>query len=69
MSTRAAVGNLPRNDFNLVLFATVYSDADDAVHDLDGRDLLGGRIRVEVAKDPRDGRRERDRRRGGRDFG
>lgn len=49
--------------------STVFSDAEDAVHDLDGRDMLGGRIRVEVAKDPRDSRRERDRRRGGRDVG
>ena len=30
-------------------------DADDACHDLDGKDLQGGRVRVELAKDPRRG--------------
>ena len=39
----------------------IFSDADDAVHDLDGKDMQGGRVRVELARDPRD-------RRGGR-FG
>lgn len=40
----------------------IFSDADDAVHDLDGKDMQGGRVRVELARDPRD-------RRGGRDGG
>ena len=42
-------------------------DADDAVQDMDGKDLQGGRVRVELARDPRD-RRDRDRDRG-RSFG
>ena len=42
------------------------SDADDAIHDLDGKDMMGGRVRVELAKDPRDrNRRDGDRRDGG----
>ena len=32
-----------------------HRDADDAVHDLDGKDFEGGRVRVELAKDPRRG--------------
>ncbi len=40
-----------------------FSDADDAVHDLDGKDMQGGRVRVELARDPR------DRRGGGGRFG
>nr|ACO10556.1 Serine-arginine protein 55 [Caligus rogercresseyi] len=46
-------------------------DADDVVNDMDGKDFQGGRIRVEMARDPRD-RRDRDRgsdRRGGFDRG
>ena len=43
----------------------IFSDADDAVHDLDGKDMQGGRVRVELARDPRDSRRER----GGGGFG
>ena len=42
-------------------------DADDAVQDMDGKDMQGGRVRVELARDPRD-RRDRDRDRG-RSFG
>jgi arginine/serine-rich splicing factor 4/5/6 len=42
-----------------------HRDADDAIHDLDGKDMMGGRIRVELAKDPRD-RNRRDRDGGGR---
>ena len=34
----------------------IFSDADDAVHDLDGKDMQGGRVRVELARDPRDRR-------------
>jgi hypothetical protein len=46
------------------------SDADDAIHDLDGKDMMGGRVRVELAKDPRDrNRRDGDRRDGGRRDG
>ena len=41
-------------------------DADDAVKDLDGKDLQGGRVRVELARPPG---RDRDRDRGGRGFG
>jgi len=37
-----------------------YRDADDCVHDLNGKDLLGERVRVQLAHD----RRERERRRG-----
>lgn len=47
-----------RNGIN---YFYIFSDADDAVHDLDGKDMQGGRVRVELARDPRD-------RRGGR-FG
>merc|ERR1712088_73176 len=31
-------------------------DADDATHDLDGKDMQGGRVRVELAREPRDRR-------------
>ena len=41
---------------NLILFFTIFSDADDATHDLDGKDMQGGRVRVELARDPRDRR-------------
>merc|ERR1711879_196496 len=45
-----------------VTLATRLRDADDAVQDLDGKDLQGGRVRVELARPPgRD--RDRDRRR------
>ena len=44
-------------------FINLFRDADDAVHDMDGRDMQGGRVRVELARDPR------DRRGGGRDGG
>lgn len=33
-------------------------DADDACSDLDGKDFQGGRVRVEMARDPRDKRRD-----------
>ncbi len=33
-----------------------YRDADDAVQDLDGKDMNGARVRVEFARDPRDRR-------------
>ena len=36
------------------LFFYIFSDADDAVHDMDGKDMQGGRVRVELARDPRD---------------
>merc|ERR1712012_812463 len=49
-----------KNGYGFVEFDD-YRDADDAVHDLDGKDMQGGRVRVELARDPRD-------RRGGR-FG
>ena len=46
-----------------------HRDADDAVQDKDGKDMDGGRVRVELARDPRD-RRDRDRSRDrGRGFG
>ena len=35
-------------------FFYIFSDADDAVHDMDGKDMQGGRVRVELARDPRD---------------
>ena len=43
-----------------------YRDADDAIHDLNGKELLGTRITVEHARGPRregGGRRDGDRRR------
>jgi len=42
-----------------------HRDADDAVYDMDGRDLLGERITVEIARGTRR-ERSRDRRRGSR---
>ena len=52
----------------LMLFCH-HRDADDAVQDKDGKDMDGGRVRVELARDPRD-RRDRDRSRDrGRGFG
>ena len=50
---------------DLFLFVD-HSDADDAIHDLDGKDLMGGRVKLEFAKDPRD---RRDRGGDRRDFG
>jgi len=44
-------------------------DAQDAVRDLDGKTWMGARVRVEHAKDSRDGRRGRDDRDGGRRRG
>ncbi|XP_040570202.1 serine-arginine protein 55 [Lepeophtheirus salmonis] len=38
-------------------------DADDVVNDMDGKEFQGGRVRVEMARDPRE-RRGRDRDRG-----
>jgi len=49
-----------KNGYGFVEFED-HRDADDAVHDLDGKDLLGGRVRVELAKDPRGGDRDRNR--------
>ena len=40
-----------------------YRDADDAVYELNGRDLLGSRVVVEHARGPRRDRSGRDRRR------
>ena len=40
-----------------------YRDADDAVHDLSGRDFLGSKVVVEHARGPRRDRSGRDRRR------
>merc|ERR1712240_852317 len=51
-----------KNGYGFVEFDD-YKDADDAVQDMDGKDLQGGRVRVELARDPRD-RRDRDRDRG-----
>ena len=56
------------NPVKLMLFCH-HRDADDAVQDKDGKDMDGGRVRVELARDPRD-RRDRDRSRDrGRGFG
>ena len=61
-----------KNGYGFVEFAD-YKDADDAVADLDGKDMDGGRVRVELAReDPkaRGGRRgSRDRPSFGRDGG
>ena len=46
-----------------ILIFKFFSDADDAVHDMDGKDMQGGRVRVELARDPRD--RRNDNRGGG----
>jgi len=48
-----------KNGFGFVEFEDD-RDADDACHDLDGKDLMGGRVRVELA---------RERGRGGDRFG
>merc|ERR1712045_1009513 len=56
-----------KNGYGFVEFDD-YRDAEDAVSDLDGKDLSGGRVRVELARDPGD-RRDRDRDRGGSRFG
>merc|ERR1711988_222683 len=42
-----------KNGYGFVEFDD-YRDADDAVHDMDGKDMQGGRVRVELARDPRD---------------
>ena len=34
------------NSFANFTFFIFFSDADDAVHDMDGRDMQGGRVRV-----------------------
>ena len=53
---------------SICLFICFFRDADDAVHDMDGKDMDGGRVRVELARPP--GNRDRDRdRRGGGGFG
>ena len=49
-----------------LMIILICRDADDAVQDLDGKDLQGGRVRVELARPPG---RDRDRDRGGRGFG
>lgn len=49
-----------KNGYGFVEFEN-YRDADDAVHDLDGKDLLGSRVRVEMAKERRRGGGDRDR--------
>jgi len=54
-----------KNGYGFVDFDD-HRDADDAVHDLDGKDLRGSRIRVELARDRRD---NRDNRGGGGRFG
>ena len=46
-----------KNGYGFVEFDD-YRDADDAVHDLDGKDLLGCRIRVEMARERRSARGE-----------
>ena len=53
----------------VLIYITLFRDADDAVHDLDGKDLRGGRVRVELAKDPRDRNRGRFGDRDDRDRG
>jgi len=52
-----------KNGYGFVDFDD-YRDADDAVHDLDGKDIRGVRVRVELARERRD--RDRGDRRGGR---
>jgi len=51
-----------KNGYGFVDFED-YRDADDAVHDLDGKDIRGSRVRVELARDRRD--RDRGDHRGG----
>ena len=36
--------------FTNLVFLNFFSDADDAVHDMDGRDMQGGRVRVVSTK-------------------
>ena len=36
--------------FTNFVFLNFFSDADDAVHDMDGRDMQGGRVRVVSTK-------------------
>jgi len=55
-----------KNGYGFVDFED-YRDADDAVHDMDGKDLRGGRVRCELARERRDNR-DRGGRGGGRDF-
>ena len=43
-----------KNGYGFVEFED-YRDADDAVHDLDGKDLAGERVRVELARERRGG--------------
>jgi len=59
-----------KNGYGFVDFDD-YRDADDAVHDLDGKDIRGVRVRVELARERRDRRDGGDRRggRGGDRFG
>lgn len=55
-----------KNGYGFVDFDD-YRDADDAVHDLDGKDIRGSRVRVELARERRDrDRGDRGDRRGGR---
>lgn len=54
-----------RNDFGFVDFDD-YHDADDAVSELDGKEFLGRRLRVELAKGDREKNFQRDR--GSRDH-
>jgi len=57
---------LIKNGYGFVEFDD-YRDADDAVYELNGKDLIGERVLVERARGvPRDGRDDRD---GGRDGG
>ena len=54
-----------KNGYGFVEFSD-YRDADDAVADLDGKDMEGGRVRVELAReDPKRGGRRGSRDRGG----
>ena len=55
------------SSFSLNLPFSTHSDAEDAVHDLDGKDLLGDRLRVEIARGGNRGGRDGDR--GGDRFG
>jgi len=55
-----------KNGYGFVDFED-YRDADDAVHDMDGKDIRGTRVRIEIARERRDNR-DRGGRGGGRDF-
>ena len=46
------------------MFLPLSSDAEDAVHDLDGKDCMGERLRVELARSREMGRRDDRRDRG-----